>query len=70
MSIILFFQGVTPEEKGYKDQQSQKWTADAKEKYIRDQSETSIRLGLIAPPETNSGNKKRHSPVQCTYLIL
>lgn len=43
---------------------------DAKEKYMRDQGKTSVQLGLVAPPVTESSNKKKLSPVQNTYIAF
>lgn len=59
----IIFQGIAPKETETSKQHNQKWTMDAKEKYMRDQGKTSVQLGLVAPPVTESNNKKKLSPV-------
>lgn len=63
-SIILLFQGVSPEKTGTSNQRNQKWTVGEMEKYMRDQGETSIHLGMVGPPEDDTTNKRRTSLVQ------
>lgn len=55
-----------PEETENNNHNNPKWTLNAMEKYMRDQSESSIALGLVAqpPPMTNTNNKRRPVPVQ------
>lgn len=61
----MIFQGVTQEETDDSNQRNQKWTTTEMEKYMRNQGETCVKLGLVDPDPSgsNSGIRTRHFTV-------